>query len=69
MSFDFVQSAHDHCLFTKEEGDNFLALIVYVDDVLNTGPNEKLIQEVKDQLHKAFTIEDLGQASYFLGVE
>lgn len=69
ISFGFKQSTHDHCLFVKGEGADFLALVVYVDDVLITGPNEKLINEVKDQLHKAFTIKDLGQASYFLGVE
>ena len=69
MSFGFNQSCHDHCLFTKGEGDDFLALVVYVDDVLITGPNENKIKEVKEQLHQAFTIKDLGQASYFLGVE
>lgn len=44
-------------------------MVVYVDDVLITSPNEELIKEVKEQLHKAFTVKDLGQASYFLGVE
>lgn len=53
----------------KEKELIFLALVVYVYNVLITGPNEKLINEVKDQLHKAFTIKDLGKASYFLGVE
>lgn len=69
LSFGFKQSSHDHCLFTKRGGIDFLALVVYVDDALITGPSENIIKEVKDQLHEAFTIKDLGQASYFLGVE
>lgn len=69
LNFGFLQSSHDHCLFTKGEGENFVALVVYVDDVLITGPNEDCIKEVKQMLHEAFTIKDLGQASYFLGIE
>lgn len=69
LSFGFKQSAHDHCLFVKGEGSDFMALVVYVDDVLITGPNEALIKQVKEQLHDAFTIKDLGEASYFLGIE
>lgn len=47
----------------------FLALLVYVDDVLITGPDEALIKEVKSYLHNIFTIKDLGDASYFLGIK
>lgn len=69
IEFGFKQSQHDHCLFVKGEGEEFIALVVYVDDVLITGPKLEKIDEVKEYLHKAFTIKDLGQASYFLGVE
>lgn len=69
LEIDFKQSSHDHCLFIKGERDNFIALVVYVDDVFIPVPNEILIQEVKKQLHETFTIKDLGVASYFLGIE
>lgn len=46
-----------------------MSLLVYVDDVLITSPNESIITEVKAYLHKAFIIKDLGDASYFLGIE
>ncbi|KAL0444146.1 UNVERIFIED_CONTAM: Retrovirus-related Pol polyprotein from transposon RE2 [Sesamum latifolium] len=32
--FGFVKSYHDHCLFTKGTAHEFIALLVYVDDVL-----------------------------------
>lgn len=42
---------------------------MYVDDVLISSPNESLIQKVKEVLHKAFTIKDMGPAHYFLGMK
>ena len=67
--FGFTQSAHDHCLFIKRSSNSFLALLVYVDDVLITGTNEDDILQVKQFLHSVFNIKDLGYAKYFLGLE
>lgn len=67
--FGFVQSEHDPCLFTKRNGADFMALIVYVDDILITGSNESEIHAVKQFLDQKFTIKDLGVAKYFLGIE
>ncbi|KAL0437506.1 UNVERIFIED_CONTAM: Retrovirus-related Pol polyprotein from transposon RE1 [Sesamum radiatum] len=67
--FGFKQSAQDHCLFTKTTSTGFLALLVYVDDILLTATTMDLIQSVKDYLHSLFTIKDLGKARYFLGLE
>lgn len=46
-----------------------MGLLVYVDDVLLASSYLVLIQEIKDLLHEAFTIKDLGEAKYFLGME
>ncbi|KAL2243577.1 UNVERIFIED_CONTAM: Retrovirus-related Pol polyprotein from transposon RE1, partial [Sesamum indicum] len=43
----FVQSKYDYCLFTKGTGIHFIALLVYVDDVLVTAATESSVQEVK----------------------
>lgn len=40
-----------------------------MDDLLVTGNLLSNIHSVKDDLHKAFTIKDLGSLSYFLGIE
>lgn len=65
----FEQSHSDHCLFTKGSGANFICLLVYVDDVLITSPSQHLIDVLKQSLHAAFTIKDLGPAKFFLGIE
>ncbi|KAL2243578.1 UNVERIFIED_CONTAM: Retrovirus-related Pol polyprotein from transposon RE2, partial [Sesamum indicum] len=57
--FGFTQSAYDHYFFTKKTDNGLLALLVYVDDIIT----------VKDYLHSLFTIKDLDNARYFLGLE
>ncbi|KAL0315559.1 UNVERIFIED_CONTAM: Retrovirus-related Pol polyprotein from transposon RE2 [Sesamum radiatum] len=67
--FGFKQSAHDHCLFIKPAPQGFVALLVYVDDILVMAPTRDLISEIKQYLDALFTIKDLGYAKYFLGLE
>ncbi|XP_058004035.1 uncharacterized mitochondrial protein AtMg00810-like [Hevea brasiliensis] len=55
--------------YDKAQPGQFLALLVYVDDVLVTGVDENNIIDVKRYLHTSFTIKDMGHAHYFLGVE
>lgn len=40
-----------------------------MDDILIASPSATLIQEVKDFLHFAFTIKDLGEVHYFFCME
>ncbi|KAL0430697.1 UNVERIFIED_CONTAM: Retrovirus-related Pol polyprotein from transposon RE2 [Sesamum radiatum] len=63
------QSCHDHCLFTKGSQSDFVALLVYVDDVLVVSPSLNLITAIKQYLDELFTIKDLGVARYFLGLQ
>ncbi|XP_056694859.1 uncharacterized mitochondrial protein AtMg00810-like [Spinacia oleracea] len=65
----FQQSTQDYSLFTRNLDGEFLVLLVYVDDILLTGTSLTQMQEVKTALDKAFTIKDLGQLAYFLGIE
>ncbi|GKC83867.1 ribonuclease H-like domain-containing protein [Tanacetum coccineum] len=66
---DFKQSGHDHSLYTKESGGSFVALLVYVDDIVLTGNNINEINKVKTFLKSKFKIKDLGELKYFLGIE
>ncbi|KAK2066925.1 hypothetical protein P8C59_000703 [Phyllachora maydis] len=44
-------------------------IVTYVDDCLLIGPNIGYITDLKKRLNKVYTIEDLGPAAYFLGVQ
>jgi hypothetical protein len=49
--------------------DTAIFLIVYVDDVLVIGSNQEEIKRLKQDLAKLLELSDLGEASYFLGME
>ena len=46
-----------------------IALLVYVDDILITGSNLSLINQLKYHLHRSFQTNDLGPIHKYLGVE
>lgn len=67
--YGFEQSAHDHCLFILTAKSSFLALLVYVDNILIIEDSEDEIKKVKKFLDQKFTIKVLEYAKYFLGLE
>ncbi|GJV85896.1 uncharacterized mitochondrial protein-like protein [Tanacetum coccineum] len=50
-------------------GEEFIAALVYVVDMLITNNSTVEIQNLKHNLDQKFTIKDLGLAKYFLGIE
>ncbi|GJT98775.1 ribonuclease H-like domain-containing protein [Tanacetum coccineum] len=65
----FMQSKSDYSLFTKADSGMFLALLVYVDDIIITGNSLVHIENFKVFLKSKFQIKDLGKLKYFLGIE
>ncbi|GJS71338.1 reverse transcriptase domain-containing protein [Tanacetum coccineum] len=61
----FKQSKSDYSLFTKSEKRNFLALLVYVDDIIVTGNNVDEIEKFKEFLRTKFQIKDLGKLNEY----
>ncbi|XP_038879273.1 uncharacterized mitochondrial protein AtMg00810-like [Benincasa hispida] len=68
-SHGFHQSKSDYSLFTQGHGHDFVALLVYVDDILLTGPSPQIISSVKEVLKGHFKLKDLGHAKDFLGLK
>lgn len=64
----FIQSHSDNSLFTRQQGSKFLAILVYVDDILITCTDKDSIQEGIAYLSSKFKVKDLGALKYFLGV-
>ncbi|GJT18556.1 ribonuclease H-like domain-containing protein [Tanacetum coccineum] len=58
---DFVQSVNDHSLFTKSKDNKFIALLVYVDDIVVTRNCINEITKFKSFLKSKFNIKDLGK--------
>ena len=56
----FNQSPSDHSLFVKCTSEVFLAVLVYVDDILLVGSNDLAVDDFKNVLKGAFKLRDLG---------
>lgn len=54
LSSGFIQSQANYSLFTRGAGSSFVALLVYVDDIILTGPSSHEITFVKDILQFHF---------------
>nr|GEU62915.1 ribonuclease H-like domain-containing protein [Tanacetum cinerariifolium] len=57
----FNQSKSDYSLFTKSLNGKFIALLIYVDDIIITGNNSSEIEKLKAFLNTKFMIKDLGR--------
>ena len=58
----------DQCIYSKEEGGNFIYVALYVDDMLLIGNIMDAI-EMKKQLSSKFDMKDLGVANFILGMD
>ncbi|GJW73027.1 ribonuclease H-like domain-containing protein [Tanacetum coccineum] len=65
----FSQSKSDYSLYTKFDKGVFIALLVYVDDIIITDNNISEIEKFKVFLKSKFMIKDLGKLKYFLGIK
>lgn len=69
ISASFIQSKNDYTLFTKLVGDQFVDILVYVDDIVLIENSYSLIQHAKEVLRANVKLKDLGELRYFLGME
>jgi hypothetical protein len=69
LHFGFSQAKSDSSLFIRQTSTNFMALLIYDDDVIIAFNDLAKIATVKRFLHASFTIKDLGKLKYFLGIE
>jgi len=67
-SLGFQRSKSDYCLYIKQENDETIYLILFVDDLLICGKKMKKINETKAKLSCKFAIKDLGEVRTYLGI-
>ncbi|XP_028064838.1 uncharacterized protein LOC114267942 [Camellia sinensis] len=71
LSLDLIldPSVQDSTLFLLHTSAGFVALLLYVDDMIITGFDSSAISEIKQHLFRTFEMKDLGPLWYFLGIE
>ena len=65
----FSRCHSDPNVFTKKVGNHLIILVIYVDDLILTSSDPKLLTHVKSSLKKFFEMSDLGHLHYFLGLQ
>ena len=68
MALGFTESKADSNLYFKIEGVRLMMLMLYDDDLFQTGEKE-LIIDAKRKLAAEFEMKDLGMMHYFLAME
>ncbi|KAK8990901.1 hypothetical protein V6N11_028857 [Hibiscus sabdariffa] len=69
QEFGFIRNEDEPCVYKKFSGSIVSFLILYVDDILIIGNDIPTLQSIKTWLSSCFSMKDLGEASYILGVK
>jgi Reverse transcriptase (RNA-dependent DNA polymerase) len=67
--FDFIKCEEEPCVYRKTSGSAIAFLILYVDDILLMENDIPLLQSAKSSLKKVFSMKDLGDVVYILGIK
>ena len=68
-AYGFIQTFGEACIYKKVSGSSVAFLILYVDDILLTGNDTEFLNSIKGYLNKNFSMKDLGEAAYILGIK
>jgi len=69
MELGFTASTVDTSLFTFHHSTMFIFVLIYVDDIMVTSNANTVINTLISYLDFEFAIKDLGELSYFLGIQ
>ncbi|WVZ51632.1 hypothetical protein U9M48_002756 [Paspalum notatum var. saurae] len=69
LCFDEVVKGFGFIKNLKISGSALVFLVLYVDDILLIGNSIPMLEAVKDSLRKSFSMNDLGEATYILGIK
>jgi hypothetical protein len=67
--FGFIKNVEEHCVYKKISGSAVVFLVLYVDDILLIKNDIPIIEVVKSSLRKSFSMKDLGEVVYILGIK
>lgn len=59
----------DSSLFIKVDNADIILLLLYVDDIILIGFNSEKVQSIITSLTEVFDLKDMGQVTYFLGLQ
>ncbi|KAL0420261.1 UNVERIFIED_CONTAM: Retrovirus-related Pol polyprotein from transposon RE2 [Sesamum latifolium] len=67
--YNFIKNDYDPCIYKKVSGSSVAYLVLYVDDILLIENDVKMLGDIKAWLSTQFSMKDIGEASYILGIK
>jgi hypothetical protein len=67
--FGSIKNVEEPCVYKKVSGSTVVFMFLYADDILRIGNDILMMEAVKSSLRKSFSMKDLGQAAYILGIK
>ena len=67
--YGFVKNGEEPCIYKWANGPVMLFFVLYVDDILLIENDIPILQEIKVWLSSQFSMKDLGEVSYILGMK
>ena len=67
--FGFLKNEDEPCVYKKFSGSSIVFLVLYVDDILLIGNDIPMLDSVKEWLNNCFSLKDLREAEYILGIK
>ncbi|KAK4389849.1 Retrovirus-related Pol polyprotein from transposon TNT 1-94 [Sesamum angolense] len=69
LGYDFIKNKYDPCVYKKISRSTVAYVVLYVDDILLIGNDVKMLDNIKAWLSTQFSMKDIGEASYILGIK
>jgi hypothetical protein len=67
--FGFIKNAEEPCVYKKVSESAVVFLVLYVDGILLIGNDIPMMEVIKSTLRKSFSMKDLGEVAYILGIK
>ena len=68
-AYGFIQTFGEACIYKRVRGSSIAFLKLYVDDILLIGNDIEFLESIKAYLYKCFSMKDLGEDAYILGIK
>ena len=65
----YTSFQHAESIFWRDKDNIKVFLLIYVDDILLLVSSHDAVKSVKEEIASLYTIKDLGEAKYFLGIK
>ncbi|KAL0455406.1 UNVERIFIED_CONTAM: hypothetical protein Slati_0879800 [Sesamum latifolium] len=67
--YNFIKNDYNPYIYKKISGSLVAYFVLYVDDILLIGNGVKMLGDIKAWLSTQFSMKDMGEASYILGIK